>query len=227
VSDRLTRQQLKEDPLMKSTGETVDFIQHHMKLIVAGIAGILIIIIAILIFKNSAAQGADQAAGILADARGDMARGALEPAAARLTTVIEDHGKTTAAREATLLYAHLRYGQERYADAETSYRKALDTYEKDPILGPVARRGLAATLENLTRYEEAATLYETLVAETLPGETQVEYRLALARNYLKSGRTDDAIAIYEVLAVDIYHPLASQAAKQRLAEIKPVGTISG
>ena len=134
MSDRLTRQQLKEDPLMKTTGETVDFVQHHMRLIIGAIAGILILIIVVLGVRNNATKTDDQAAGILADARGDMARGALEPAAARLTTVIEDHGRTTAAREAHMLYAHLRYQQERYAAAETSYRKALDAYKNDPII---------------------------------------------------------------------------------------------
>jgi hypothetical protein len=227
VSDRLTRQQLKEDPLMKTTGETVDFVQHHMKLIVAAVGGILVLIIVMLVLRNSTAQADDQAAGLLADARGDFARGALEPAAARLTTVMEDHGRTNAAREASLLYGHLRYGQERYAEAETAYRKALDAYGKDPILGPVARSGLAATLENLTRYEEAATIYETLIAETEPGDIQVEYRLALARNYLKTGRTDEATAIYEEISIDVAYPVAAQAARQRLAELKPAQAITG
>lgn len=227
MTERLTRHQLKEDPLMKSTGETVDFIQHHVRLIIGGVGGLLVILIVVLVMRNSAAQADELAAGILADARGDMARGALEPAAARLTTVVETHGKTAAAREAHLIFAHLRYSQEKYAEAETLYRMALDDYKKDPILGPVARRGLAATLENLTQYEEAATVYETLIPDTPPGQVQVEYRLALARNYLKSGRTAEATVIYEEISSDLDNPVAAQAAKQRLAELNPTGFITG
>ena len=212
---------------MKTTGETVDFVQHHMKVIVVGVGALLVIIIAILIFRNSAAQGDEQAAGILADARGDMGRGALEPAAALLTRVIEDHGKTAAAREAHLIYAHLRYSQERYSEAEVSYREALDAYQKDPLIGPLVRRGLAATLENLTRYEEASSVYETLIAETPPGDIRVEFSLALARNYLKTGRTAEATAIYEEIAANFDNPQAAQAAKQRLAEINATGATIG
>lgn len=227
MNERLTRHQLKEDPLMKTTGDTVDFVQHHMKLIIGGVVGLLVILIVVLVMRNSAAKTDDLAAGILADARGDMARGALEPAAARLTTVVENHGNTAAAREARLIFAHLRYSQEKYAEAETLYRQAIDDYKKDPIIGLVARRGLAATLENLTQYEEAAAVYETLIPETPPGDIQVEYRLALARNYLRFGRTAEATVIYEAISSDKDYPIAAQAAKQRLAELNPAGAITG
>ena len=75
--------------------------------------------------------------------------------------------------------------------------------------------------------QEAATVYEDLLTDMPPGDIQIEYRLALARNYLKVGRTAEATVIYEEISSEADHPIAAQAAKQRLAELNPTGAITG
>jgi tetratricopeptide (TPR) repeat protein len=220
VSERLTKKQLKEDPLMKSTGETLDFVKDHTRTIVAVIAGLLILIVVVLFVRNASNAAEERAAGLLAEARGDLARGAFEPAAARLQQIVTDMGGTKSGEQALLVYGHVRYGQGRYQEAAGAYQQALESFDEDPILGVVARRGLAATLENMTRYEEAALHFQTLANTAPSDDIRTELRLDLARNYVRSGRLAEAKAIYEEIAKDFRNPPASSAARQRLAEIK-------
>lgn len=222
MSDRITRQQLKEDPLLKTTGETVDYVQHHMRMIVGLTVALVVVVAAVLVVRSSAARGEERAAGLLAEARGNMIRGVLEPAAAGLNTVIQAHKGTEAAREARVLMGTLRYNQGRYNEAEEHYREAVRIYADDPILGQVARRGLAACLENVARYEEAAAVFAEIVKASPPSDLRADMQLAQARNLLKSGRTEEAEAVYREVSLDEAHPMAAQTAKQRLAELTAV-----
>ena len=220
MSDRLTKQQLKEDPLMKTTGDAVDFLREHGRLLAGLAVGIVVLVSTVLIVRSSSDRAEETAAGLLAEARADLGRGVFEPAAARLQEILRDMGGTKSGKQALLVYSDARYAQGRYQEAEQSYRAAVDSFADDPILGVVARRGLAATLENLARPAEAATVYK-LLADTAPNDDiRTELRMDLARNYAKAGQVDLAEAIYKSISTDVNHPNTADHARQRLAEMK-------
>ncbi len=224
MTDRLSKQQLKEDPLMKSTAEAADFARHHSRLIVGAAAGLLVLAAAIYFVQAGGQRANERAAGMLADARGDYQRGALDPAATRLEELLSTSGGTASGKQALILYGDVRYAQGRYQDAAGYYRRAIDKFKGDPILGTAARRALAATLENMKEYDEAAKIHEELLASESTGLLRTQAQLDLARNLLRSGQTDRAKALYEEVSVNQDNPLAAQEAQLRLAEIKTAQT---
>jgi tetratricopeptide (TPR) repeat protein len=152
--------------------------------------------------------------------RGGLLRGALEPAAARLEELISTSGGTAPGKQALILYGDVRYAQGRYQDAAGFYRRAIDKFKGDRILGTAARRALAATLENMKEYDEAAKIHEELLGAETAGQLRAQVQLDLARNLLRSGQTDRAKVLYEEVSVNQDSPLAAQEAQTRLAEIK-------
>jgi TolA-binding protein len=157
---------------------------------------------------------------MLADARGDFQRGALDPAATRLEELLSTSGGTAPGKQALILYGDVRYAQGRYQDAAGYYRRAIDKFQGDPIVGAAARRALAATLENMKEYEEAAKIHEELLGSEAAGPLRTQAQLDLARNLLRAGQTDRAKVLYEEVSINQDSPVAAQEAQMRLAEIK-------
>ena len=220
MTERLNKQQLKEDPLMKTTADAADFARHHSRLLVGAAAGLLVLAAAIYFVQAGSQRANERAAGMLADARGDFQKGAYEPAATRLEELISTSGGTAPGKQALILYGDVRYAQGRYQDAAGYYRRAIEKFQKDPILGTAARRALAATLENMKEYAEAAKIHEQLLTTETPGPLRTQTQLDLARNLLRAGETDRAKTLYEEVALNQENPLAAQEAQLRLAEIK-------
>lgn len=219
MSERLTKKQLKEDPLLKTTGETLDFAKHHVRLLF-GIVGAGLLVVAIVVFsRNASSQSAERAAGIMAAAQSELSRGSLEPAAARLQEVIANMGGTPAGKQAYLVLADVRYNQGRFQEAADVYEAALDVVGDDPILGGTVRRGLAACRENLGQPDAAAALYQELADATESFALRAELLMAAARNYVKAGRVDAARTVYQELAENPENTRIATDAALRLAEL--------
>jgi TolA-binding protein len=133
-------------------------------------------------------------------------------------------GGTQSGKAALLLYGDVRYAQEQFQEAEQYYRRALDQFEGDPMLGDAARRGLAASLEALNRYEEAAGVYLEL-ADNAPNRIlEAEMLMGAARNRLNAGQDQEAIDLYERVSQNPDNIRAAQAARLRIAEIEATRT---
>jgi TolA-binding protein len=187
---------------------------------VGAAAGLLVLAAAIYFVQAGSQRANERAAGMLADARGDFQRGALDPAATRLEELLSTSGGTAPGKQALILYGDVRYAQGRYQDAAGYYRRAIDKFQGDPIVGAAARRALAATLENMKEYEEAAKIHEELLGSEAAGPLRTQAQLDLARNLLRAGQTDRAKVLYEEVSINQDSPVAAQEAQMRLAEIK-------
>lgn len=221
MSDKLTKKQLKEDPLLKTTGETIDFARHHMKLLVGGLGAAVLAVLIVVLVRNAGASAEERAAGAVAEARIDFDRGAYEPAAARLTEVFDKMGGTTGGKRALLLLGDIRYAQERYEEAEAAYQQALDAFKNDPLFSTVALRGKAASLESLGRYDEAAAIYQQLADRAETDSMKFDLLFARATNLLRAGKDDDARTVLEQLAAEKGNPQMVRQARLRLAEMGP------
>jgi FimV-like protein len=220
VNERLTKQDLKDDPLMRHTGEVVDFAQHHVRILLGAAALLLVAVVAVVFVRAAGNRAEDRAAGMLAEARGDLAKGNPDAAAARLHDLLEFHGGTSSGKQALLLNADIRFNQGRYDEALTYYERAVRAFSKDPLLGPAARRGLAAALESQGNHPRAVEVLEALYQEAPAVLVREEVALDLARNYVKLGRDEDAARLYEEVSRTPGNPRLAQSAKELLAELR-------
>jgi predicted Zn-dependent protease len=220
VSDRLTKHDLKVDPLIAQTGQTVDFMRAHGRLMVGAAVLALVVAIGVVVVRATGQHAEEKAAGMLAEARSDFNKGALDPAAARLKDLLAFHGGTPSGKAATLLLGDVRYAQGQFPEAEDAYRQALRHFTKDPLLGLAARRGLAASLESQGRNQDAITIYKDILAGPVDDTIRADVQIDLARNELKVGNREEAERIYEEVSKDLANPRAAQEAELRLAEVR-------
>ena len=220
MTERLSRTELKEDPLMRHTGEVVDFAQHHIRMMIIAAVVLVVAVVAVVLIRGAQAREEDQAAGMLAEARGDLNKGNPDAAVARLKDLLEFHGGTMAGKEAILLYADIQYDKKQYDEALTHYIQAERAMGDDPVLGAAARRGLAATYESKGDHTHAIEILEKLYGETESSTIKAELGLDLARNYVRLSRDQDAIRIYEEVSHNTGNPRAAQDAKIYMAEVK-------
>lgn len=221
MSDRLTKQELRADPLMDQTAKAADALSHHGKTIVAGIIALVVVVAAIMIFKGNAASSQANAAELLAEVRVAVQNGAQADATAKLEELISSYGGTSSGKQARLILADLRFNEGNSQEAANLYREALDGAGGDNIMAQSARRGLAASLANLSQFSAAAAEYKTL-AETSSNNRvdRDELYLAAGRNYAAAGNTSEAIAMYKMVADSNVASRSKDVAKIRLAELE-------
>jgi predicted negative regulator of RcsB-dependent stress response len=224
VTERLTRHELKEDPLMKHTGEVVDFAQHHVRMMLIAAGVLLVAVLAVVLVRGAHSREEDKAAGMMAEARADMGKGNPDAAAARLKDMLEFHGGTISGKEAILMYADIMYNKGQYDEAATYYAQAVRAAGNNPVLGDVARRGLAATYEQKGDHAHAVDILEKLYAETNSATLKAQIGLDLARNYVAMDRVQDALRIYDEVGNNPVNSQAAQEAKLRAAEVKLLKT---
>jgi len=224
VTERLTRHELKEDPLMRHTGEVVDFAQHHVRMMLIAAGVLLVAVLAVVLVRGSHSREEDKAAGMLAEARGDLDKGNPDAAAARLKDMLEFHGGTMSGKEAILMYADIMYNKGQYDEASTYYAQAIKVVGNNPVLGDVARRGLAATYEQKGDHAHAVEILEKLYAETKSATLKAEIGLDLGRNYVALNRDQDALRIYDEVGNNPVNTQAATEAKLRAAEVKTLKT---
>lgn len=224
MTERLTRHELKEDPLMRHTGEVVDFAQHHVRMMLIAAGVLLVAVLAVVLVRGSHSREEDKAAGMLAEARGDLDKGNPDAAAARLKDMLEFHGGTMSGKEAILMYADIMYNKGQYDEASTYYAQAIKVVGNNPVLGDVARRGLAATYEQKGDHAHAVEILEKLYAETKSATLKAEIGLDLGRNYVALNRDQDALRIYDEVGNNPVNTQAATEAKLRAAEVKTLKT---
>jgi predicted negative regulator of RcsB-dependent stress response len=224
VTERLTRHELKEDPLMKHTGEVVDFAQHHVRMMLIAAGVLLVAVLAVVLIRGAHSREEDKAAGMLAEVQGDLGKGNPDAAAARLKDMLEFHGGTESGKQAILMYADIMYNKGQYDEAATYYAQAVKVVGKDPVLGDVARRGLAATYEQKGDHAHAVEILEKLYADSQSATLKAEVGLDLARNYVALDREQDALRIYDEVGNNPVNTQAAQEAKLRAAEVKVMKT---
>ena len=220
MTERLTRHELKEDPLMKHTGEVVDFAQHHVRMMLIAAGVLLVAVLAVVLVRGAHSREEDKASGMLAEAEADLGKGNPTAAAARLKDMLEFHGGTESGKQAILMYANIMYDTKNYDEAATYYAQAIRVAGKNPVFGTVARRGLAATYEEKGDHAHAVDILEKLYAETQSAMLKAEVGLDLARNYVAMDRDQDAIKIYDEVGSNPVNSQAAQEAKLRAAEVK-------
>lgn len=214
VQKRLTRRQIKEDPLLNWTVRIETYLEQNLKRI-AIVAGAIAVAIALIFVWRGVRRGSELAASEqLAQAQLQLWSGSPAPAAEIAKEVIARHAGTRSGRLAHLVLGDALLGTGDPTGAIAEYKSFLEHAGGDAPLRLVARRGLAVALENAKQYAEAAAAYEELARE---GEGALEERrkapqslamvkpeaaviqdwMAAARCHERAGDTAKAKALYE------------------------------
>ncbi len=160
---RLTKKELRQDPLVKTMTETQLWLEKNGKALLIGVFAGVVIFFGINLFRNMQASNEGDAAMAYFEAAALLASNQEEVAIASLDSVAQSYRGQTGGHNALLELAelHLRNG-----DAELAYESFLQLRNRagrDRLLKITAMDGMAASLEDLERFDEAAAIYDEIV----------------------------------------------------------------
>ena len=209
---RLTKRQIKEDKLVTMAAKTSAWLRLNYPKIIAGAAGLVILII---VANNI--LGKDEALGLeAADAFAKTKIAAIE---GRIGDIFL-HGEeaytkypgTGGGAQALLLVANTYFDLGRLSEGKGAFQRCIDDYSDDPVMVYAGWIGLAACLEQEGKPGAAAAKYEGFANTYRDSPFRGASLIEAARCYGEAGDRDKKRALLEMV-IDGHKdsPLASDA----------------
>jgi len=156
---RLTKREIKEDPLVTKYVQVKQFWLHHQKEfnIIIGVIAVVVIVGFLMIKSKKSAE--IKASSKLAIPETFYHLRDYERSIPELETIVEQYPGTHSAGMAVFFLANVHYDQKEYEKANDYYDIYLDDYSDDDIFISSSLAGKAACMENIEDYKQAAELY--------------------------------------------------------------------
>ena len=200
---KLSRREIKEDPLVTTYVRVQKFIQRHSKQL--NIVGLIVVAaIVITVFMGRSKRSAETAAaGRLGIAEMYYWAQDYTRAVGELSNIVDTYSGTKSAGTAAFLTANAYYAQDDYANAEKYFRLYLDDYGHKKMFTASSLAGIAACRESQGAFLEAAQLYERAGTKIGNSSRSPFYLKDAGRCYVLAGEIDKGKAVYETI-IDKY-----------------------
>ena len=157
---KITKRQIKEDPLVTTYFKSIDFVKEHSQKITAGLIVVLAIIVLIVLLMRSKRTAELNASEQLSKANLELSQNRSQEAIDILLNLIDNYSGTKSAATGVYLLAKAYYEKGEYDKSLLHFGKYLDDYGDDKILASAAFSGTASCYEQLGKYLDAAKNYE-------------------------------------------------------------------
>ncbi len=223
ATKRISRQELKEDPLVTYYFRARHFAQRHWRTIAIAAVVVVGVVMAATLLARSRGRAERTAQSYWLQTQSELAQGNYESAIQLATSLEESYGSTRSGRKAVLVRAQAEAALGRTDAARESFREAAERLGNDPLLRAASRRGLAVLLEEQGDPAAAADLYADLAETAEPVGSRIFDLSAAARCYAAAGRMEAAITTLERL-VERYGDSTDRVPSDivRLARVKLV-----
>ncbi len=218
---RLTKRQIKEDPLVTAAFRGAALWDEHGRKVLIGLAALALVLVLGGLMLRARGQAEGRASGDLFKANLAVQQGDYPSAVQMLKELIDTSPGTNAAKRAMILLGDSYAAQGNTGEASTWYRKALDASGGDRVMRDASRGGLAASLEDGRQHTEAAGLYAQIAKDAGSDNDRGVAMLAQARCLLASGQSARAADLLrQILALPGVDQTVTDPAKARLGEIQ-------
>ncbi len=196
---KLTKKQIKEDKfthfMLTAKQQVTDSWQYY----VIGFVVIVLAISAIVFFVDMQEKQAIEGSSLYSKAVVEYRQKSYQSALLSLQTVLDNHGGTEAAQNATYLSGKINLETQNYPEAIRFFEMYTSKFAADKLKSAASLAGIATALENQGKYDEASTKYEEAIAIDTDGPSAGEYHFDAMRNLLLLGKTDAAKTHYEYI----------------------------
>lgn len=200
---KLSKRQMKEDKFTTFMLTAKSEIMQNWQFAVIGVVIVALVVIGVVYFFNSLQNKHREASVKFANAVTAYRSGSNQAAILGLTEIVENYSGEGLAAEATFLLGKINFDTKNYPEAERYYQQYADKNKEDKLKLAAAIAGVAASLENQGKYEEAKAKYIAAFDAYPDGPLAADYDLSALRMAIK---TADA-----------------ETAKQRLQSIESIG----
>ncbi len=196
---KITKRQMKEDPLVTAAGRAMGIWDEHGSRILIG-AGALALVGLLAFFMAQARSKAEASASVdLYRATLAMSQGDFASASPLLQEMIENEGGTNSAREAMLYLGDCFMADKKPVDAATWYRKYVEKSAGDQGRQRTGHYALGTALEDGKEFGPAATAYGEAAKQSKGVNDQGRAMLAQARCLLRAGQTAQASDVFKAI----------------------------
>jgi tetratricopeptide (TPR) repeat protein len=193
---KLTKRQIKEDPLVTAAFHGTQIWEEHGTRILVGLGAVVLVVLLVFFVARTRAQSEERASADLFKAQLSVGQNDYATATQMLKEIIDSAPGTKAARDAMIYLGDVTMQQGKPADAVSWYRKALGKTGNDYDAKKSATFGLAAALEDRGDFVQAAANYEALAKLGQNDNERGRAMLSEARCLGKAGQTQKAIDVY-------------------------------
>ena len=206
---RITKKELKHDPLFTTLGQLEVFYNENKKYISYALTGIVIVVIAIFMFVNNRRANNEKAAAEfgkvfkLYDAAINdpkqytvLINGQPDRGIMGLKAIVDNYGGSESGELARFYLADVYFNLGQYDEA----LKQFDAFSGgDKLLRASALAGMGGCLEVKKEYEKAASEYEKASSVASNESSAPEYLNAAARCYGLAGEKEKAVTLFKRL----------------------------
>jgi tetratricopeptide (TPR) repeat protein len=193
---KLTKRQIKEDPLVTAAFKGTQVWEAHGSRILVVLGVVVLAVLLVFFVARARSQAEERASADLFKAELSVGSNDFATALQMLKEIVDGSPGTKAARTAMMYLGDTYMGQGKPADAVTWYRKALAKSGNDVTAKTASVNGLAAALEDRGDFAQAAANYEELAKLGTTDNQRARAMLSQARCLAKAGQSQKAIAVY-------------------------------
>ena len=195
---KLTKRQIKEDPLVTAAFRGTQVWEQHGTRILVGLGAIVLLVLLVFFVSRTRAQSEERASSDLFRAQMSIGQNDYQTAVQMLKEIVDSAPGTNAAQQAMMYLGDAYASQGKPADAASWYRRALSK-ARNTEAKAACLHGLAAALEDRGDFTQAAANYEELAKLGATDNERGRAMLAQARCLGKAGQTQKAIAVYQAI----------------------------
>ncbi len=199
---KITKKELKQDKLVTGYFKTVDFLRNNRKIVSGTITGLVIATIVVIAYMNNMRSSNTKAATELSQVLNLFDGGAYQVAIngdptqniPGLKSIVENYGGSESGQQAKIYLADCYYYLGNYAEALKYFK---DYGGGDKFLQASAYAGEAEIYGLRNDYTKAADYYDRAASRDSKNFLTPQYLLGAARNYIKIGKKDRALALLD------------------------------
>lgn len=196
---KITRKELKHDPLMDALYRLRHGWLEHQSIIskIAG-AALVVLVLSVLVIRWRANQD-EQAATAVGVAFVEFNQGNYNTVIAQLSPYVDEYGGSKSFGNGLYLLARSELLVGDSLSAEQHYRQYLDDYGRDPLMACGALAGLGVIAEGKGAFSVAADQFKQASRRAPTAGFRKQYAVYAGRSFLLAGLPDDALKILRPL----------------------------
>ena len=219
MSNRLTKQELKEDAFVNWVYDTTDRVQRNWVPVAVGIGVIVVAILGGWMWTRANAKQEADARATLAEASTNYWSGNYPRTVQLADQVIADASGTKAAVDARRMKADALFWQGSFDSAATLYRDVLNKERADSPMRTAVQQSLAFALESKKDFAPAAELYEEIARKAPDRTNAADFYMAAGRAWRGAGQPDKAKTNFQKVADEYKETTFARDAEVALGEL--------
>ncbi len=196
---KITRKELKRDPLMEFIYRSRQYLMEYRKVLsrYGGLA-LIVVVLAVLVSRWRGTQN-EKAAAAVGVAFTEFAQGNYNTVIAQLGGTVEEYSGLKSFGNGLFLLARSELMVGDTTGAELHFRRYIDDYGKDRLTTAGALAGLGVIIEGRREYQEAAKLFRRASKLAPTAALEQRYAVFAGRDFILADQPEAALKVLKPL----------------------------